>query len=44
MKIQSLIAFRKTGLVACLFTVSNFSVALAQSKGYSCDPSPAVKA
>src|SRR5262245_14406008 len=44
MKIQSLIAFRKTGLVACLFTISNFSVALAQSKGYSCDPSPAVKA
>jgi thiol-disulfide isomerase/thioredoxin len=44
MKIQSLIAFRKTGLLACLFTVSNFSVALAQSKGYSCDPSPAVKA
>ena len=44
MKIQSLIAFRKTGLVACLLTVSSFSGALAQSKGYSCDPSPAVKA
>jgi hypothetical protein len=44
MKIQSLIAFRKTGLVACLLTISSFSVALAQSRGYSCDPSPAVKA
>jgi thiol-disulfide isomerase/thioredoxin len=44
MKIQSLIAFRKTGLVVCLLTISSFSVALAQSKGYSCDPSADVKA
>jgi thiol-disulfide isomerase/thioredoxin len=44
MKIQSLIAFRKTGLVACLLTLSSFSVVLAQSKGNSCDPSPDVKA
>jgi thiol-disulfide isomerase/thioredoxin len=44
MKIQSLIALRRTGLVACLLSLSSFSVAIAQSKDYSCDPSPAVKA
>ena len=44
MNIQTLMAFRKTSLTACLLIISSFSVALAQSKGYSCDPSADVKA
>src|SRR5262245_62917543 len=47
MKIQLLIAFPKTGLrwfiLACLLTSLSFGIALAQGKGYSCEPSPDVK-
>ncbi|HKQ74856.1 MAG TPA: TlpA disulfide reductase family protein [Blastocatellia bacterium] len=47
MKIHLLIAFRNTGLrcfiIACLLTISNFCVVLAQGKGYSCEPSLDVK-
>src|SRR5215510_11184005 len=48
MKSESLIASRRTalrrGVIACLLIISGFGVAGAQSKGYSCDPSPDVKA
>jgi len=48
MKSELLIASRRTslrrGVIACLLTISGFGVAIAQSKGYSCDPSPDVKA
>jgi len=43
MKIQSLMAFRKTGLSACLLIISIFNIAVAQSKGDYCEPSPQVK-
>jgi thiol-disulfide isomerase/thioredoxin len=47
MKSESLIASRRTalrrGVIACLLVISGFGVAGAQSKGYSCDPSPDVK-
>jgi thiol-disulfide isomerase/thioredoxin len=48
MKSESLIVSRRTalrrGVIACLLVISGFGVAGAQSKGYSCDPSPDVKA
>jgi thiol-disulfide isomerase/thioredoxin len=48
MKSESLIASRRTalrrGVIACLLVITGFGVAVAQSKGYSCDPSPDVKA
>jgi thiol-disulfide isomerase/thioredoxin len=47
MKSESLIASRRTalrrGVIACLLVISGFGVAGAQSKSYSCDPSPDVK-
>src|SRR5262245_17220286 len=43
MKTQPLMAFRKTGLTACLLIISSFSIAVAQSKGDYCEPSPQVK-
>ena len=48
MKSESLIASRRMalrrGVIACLLIISGFGVAVAQSKGYSCDPSSDVKA
>jgi thiol-disulfide isomerase/thioredoxin len=48
MKSESVIASRRTalrrGVIACLLVISGFGVAGAQSKGFSCDPSPDVKA
>src|SRR5262245_29081361 len=48
MKSELLIASRRTalrrGVITCLLSISGFGVAVAQSKDYSCDPSPDVKA
>ncbi|HEU0177375.1 MAG TPA: redoxin family protein [Blastocatellia bacterium] len=48
MKSELLIASRRMALrrsvIACLLIISGFGVAIAQGKGYSCDPSPDVKA
>lgn len=48
MKRESLTVFSRIamrrGVIACLLIISGFSVAFAQSKSYSCDPSPDLKA
>ena len=48
MKSELLVASRRMalrrGVIAYLLIISGFGVAVAQSKGYSCDPSPDVKA